>query len=385
MTTKGPLNEQICALPPGLRAAVERAASRWGVERGTERLWQRDATLWTGQDEARWLGWLTSPREERARLAPYVELAARVRRDGFAHVLLLGMGGSSLAPEVFRMTFGRQDGWPDLVVLDSTDPAQASRVEQGLDLARTLVVVASKSGTTLEPNVFKAYFYDRVRQVVGEARVGRHFVAITDPGSTLQAVAEAEGFAAVCLGEPSIGGRFSALSPFGLVPAALMGLDTVKLIDRTEPMVEACRRASAGENPGVMLGLVLGACHAAGRDKLTVVASPAFVDLGAWLEQLVAESTGKQGKAIVPVDLERSAEPGAYGDDRVFVMEAGPGSGGPGECRRKMGIVRRGGDHIETGGRPDPDHPADPFDLRFDGQGKGVAIVVKAGDVDRSP
>lgn len=332
MTRKEPLNAQVCSLPPALSEAVARATSRWEADRGTERLWARDASLWTGQDEARWLGWLSSPGAQRAQVATYADLAAEVRRDGITHVLLLGMGGSSLAPEVLRMTFGPQAGWPDLIVLDSTDPAQASRTEQQVDLARTLVVVASKSGTTLEPNVFKAYFYDRVRRAVGEARVGRHFVAITDPGSKLHALAEAEGFLAVCLGEPSIGGRFSALSPFGLVPAALMGLDTAELIDRTEPMVEACRRTTV-DNPGVVLGLVLGVCHAAGRDKLTIFTSPTLFDLGAWLEQLVAESTGKQGKAIVPVDLERLASPDAYGDDRVFVsvrLEGEADEHGPG-------------------------------------------------------
>jgi len=234
-------------------------------------------------------------------------------------VLLLGMGGSSLCPEVLRMTYGKSAGYPELHVLDSTDPAQIKSFGDKIDPAKTLFIVSSKSGSTLEPNIFKQYFFERTKQAVGAEKAGSHFIAITDPGSKMQQVAEADKFRHIFPGVPSIGGRYSALSNFGMVPAAVMGLDTKKFLERTEEMVEACASCVAvEENPGVVLGLILGSAAKAGRDKVTIITSPGIYDLGAWLEQLLAESTGKQGKGIIPVDRETIGAPDVYGNDRVF-------------------------------------------------------------------
>ena len=198
-----------------------------------------------------------------------------------------------------RTTFGRIAGFPELHVLDSTDPMQVRAVESRIDLERTLFIVSSKSGNTLEPNIFKDYFFERVRRRLGKRAAANHFIAITDPGSKIHRIAESEGFRRVFFGAPAIGGRYSVLSDFGLVPAAIMGVDVPKLLDRTEEMVQACMPSvPIDENPGVMLGLILGTAHNQGRNKLTLIVSPGIGDLGAWLEQLVAESTGKAGKGI---------------------------------------------------------------------------------------
>jgi len=233
--------------------------------------------------------------------------------------LLLGMGGSSLCPEVLRMTFGKIKGFPELHVLDSTDPVQIKAIEAKLDLKSTLCIVSSKSGSTLEPNIYKQYFFERVKAKVGEKEAGNRFVAITDPGSHMQEIAIADKFREIFFGVASIGGRYSALSNFGMVPAAIMGLDVEKLLQTTQEMVAACGpRSAAQENPGVVLGTILGVAATHGRDKLTIIASPGIFDLGAWLEQLIAESTGKVGKGIIPVDRERVVRPSTYGNDRVF-------------------------------------------------------------------
>ena len=246
----------------------------------------------------------------------------------FAHVLLLGMGGSSLCPEVLSKSFGRIKKSPQLHVLDSTDPAQVKSAEKKIDIARTLFFVSSKSGTTLEPNIFKQYFFQRAKEVVGAENAGKHFIAVTDPGSKLRQEAERDRFRKIFLGNPTIGGRYSALSDFGMAPAAAMGIDVAKFLDRTNQMVTACGDA-AKDNPGCILGAVLGTAHKQGRDKLTIIASPGINDLGAWLEQLVAESTGKNGKGMIPVDREALTAPQAYGTDRVFVylrLRSGPDS-----------------------------------------------------------
>ncbi len=242
-----------------------------------------------------------------------------MEKEGFTHAVLLGMGGSSLCPEVWKETFGRVAGFPELFVLDSTDPAQVKAVEEKVDLARTLFIVSSKSGSTLEPNIFKAYFLDRVKQVLGAEKAGRRFVAVTDPGSNLENEAKSDGFRQVFSGLKSIGGRYSALSNFGMVPAAVMGLDVEHLLDEAERMLTACAPGvPAEENPGLVLGTILGLAANQGIDKLTLVASPGLHDLGAWLEQLIAESTGKEGKGIIPVDRERLGAPTVYGQDRLF-------------------------------------------------------------------
>ena len=293
----------------GGASAVEAAPAVGNVAR----IWAGDATVWTGADEAKWLGWLPIVGEQLAQKDRFAAFAAEVKAAQFTHALLLGMGGSSLCPEVLRLSFGQVAGFPDLHVLDSTDPVQIRAIENKIDLARTLFIVSSKSGSTLEPNIFKQYFFERA------GRDGSRFIAITDPGSHMQKVAEQDGFRKIFFGLSTIGGRFSALSDFGMIPAAVMGIDVAKFLAAADAMAKAC--AAPRDNPGLTLGVLLGTLARQGRDKLTIVASPAIHDLGAWLEQLVAESTGKDGKAIIPVDREPLGTPLVYGSDRVFVYE----------------------------------------------------------------
>ena len=241
------------------------------------------------------------------------------------------MGGSSLAPEVMQKTFGAAKGCPELLVLDSTDPAQIARTEAAVDVAHTLFIVSSKSGTTLETNLLFQYFLGRVKSAVGAALAPGHFIAITDPDSPLHRLAEDTRFRQVFFGVPGIGGRYSALSNFGLVPAALIGVDVGRLLDRTELMVHSCAASvPAEQNPAVVLGAILATLAGAGHDKVTFVASPRIAGLGAWLEQLIAESTGKNGKGLIPIVGEPLGRPDAYGTDRLFVYlrlddEADPG------------------------------------------------------------
>ena len=318
------LNACFAELPEALSRDVDAALAAWDAAGNTARLWAKDASLWSGADEARWLGWLEAVRAGRTTLEGLRQVARQAAQE-FSHALLLGMGGSSLCSEVLSRMLGPVEGCPELHVLDSTDPAQVLATEGRVDLTRTLVIVASKSGSTLEPHVFMQYFLARVAGAVGRDAAGRRFLAITDPGSKLQQLAAAQGFRHVALGDPAIGGRYSALSPFGLVPAAIMGLDVQGLLDTTQQMVNACSAGvAARDNPGVWLGIVLGVAARQQRDKLTVIAPPSTAPLGAWLEQLVAASTGKNGKAIVPVDLEHPAAPSAYGDDRLFVYLRAP-------------------------------------------------------------
>ena len=307
------------SLPESLAATVKSTAAEWQSGGKMKRLWDRDASLWTGDDESKWLGWLDIVEEQTAQQDHLQKIAKEVQTRGFEHVLLLGMGGSSLCPEVLRMTFGHIPHFPVLHVLDSTDPAQVKAFEHQIDIAKTLFIVSSKSGSTLEPNIFKQYFFERTKQTVGAHEAGKHFIAITDPGSKMQQVAEGDKFLHVFFGRPSIGGRYSALSNFGMVPAAAIGLDTKKFLSRAAEMVRASGPTVAvEENTGAMLGIILGTAAKAGRDKVTIITSPAISDLGAWLEQLLAESTGKNGKGIIPVDREHLGSPDLYGNDRVF-------------------------------------------------------------------
>ena len=308
------------SLPEPLSAAVKAADADWQSGGKMQRLWQRDSSLWTGSDEANWLGWLDIADEQIAQHDQLQKIAKEVQQRKFQDVLLLGMGGSSLCPEVLRMTFGRLTHFPNLHVLDSTDPAQVKAFEHQIDIPKTLFIVSSKSGSTLEPNIFKQYFFERTRQAVGMANAGGHFIAITDPGSKMQQVAESDHFLHVFFGRPSIGGRYSALSNFGMVPAAVLGMDTRRFLAGAAQMELACGASVAVEkNPGAMLGIILGTAANSGRDKVTIITSPGISDLGAWLEQLLAESTGKVGKGIIPVDRENLAAPEVYGKDRVFV------------------------------------------------------------------
>src|SRR5208337_2043888 len=287
------VNSQTASLPANLDAALRKNLDDWRASGKVKRLWQQDASLWTGEDEAKWLGWLSITDEQLANAAKLKALADEVKSAGFSDILLLGMGGSSLCPEVLALTFAPTPGFPRLHILDSTDPAQVRTVEKKVDLARTLFIVSSKSGSTLEPNIYKQFFFERVKQTVGADKAGSHFIAITDPGSKMQLVAERDRFRHIFYGLPSIGGRYSALSNFGMVPAAAMGLDTGKFLQRTKEMVDACKASTPIEqNPGVTLGLIMGAAAKLGRDKITLITSPGIGDLGAWLEQLIAESTG---------------------------------------------------------------------------------------------
>ena len=320
-------DRQTWKLPADLEAKVRASLRDWADGGKVRRLWARDARLWTGADEASWLGWLGITEDQVARIDHLRRVAEDVKAGGFTHVLLLGMGGSSLCPEVLKMTFGRIAGWPELHVLDSTDPAQVRAFERKVDLTKTLFIVSSKSGSTLEPNIFKQYFFERVKQAVGADRAGGRFMAITDPGSKMQQVAEADRFRHVCFGLPSIGGRYSALSDFGMVPGAVIGLDVGRFLGRAEEMANACASCvPVEENPGAVLGIIMGVLAKHGRDKVTLIASPGIHDLGAWLEQLLAESTGKEGKGLIPVDREPVGAPALYGADRLFVyLRLAPG------------------------------------------------------------
>lgn len=307
------INSISYSLPSTIEDPVRESIAEWNNADKVNRIWNKDATVWTGDDESKWLGWLTIAEEEAAQTAQYYEFQNDIGEAGFTHVMLMGMGGSSLCPEVLAITFGKKN----FQILDSTVPSQVKAVEDKLDLAKTLFIVASKSGSTLEPNCFKQYFFDRVSQI--SDKPGKQFVAITDPGSKMEQIAKDDGFRHIFYGKLEVGGRFSALSAFGLTAAAAMGLDVDIFLDRANSMAELCKRHDPQENPGALLGLVLGICHKLGRDKLTIFTSPEVYDLGAWLEQLIAESTGKNGVAIIPVDREPILDAEDYYNDRVFV------------------------------------------------------------------
>lgn len=279
------------------------------------RIWGHDASLWTGADEAQWLGWLDIVDQQLARVDELEALAQEVKKRGFKNALLLGMGGSSLCPEVMKLTFGKVGGYPELFVLDSTDPQQILDTQKKIDIPNTVFIVSSKSGSTLEPNIYKQYFY----QLAGNN--GSQFIAITDPGSKMEQVAKDDKFWKIFYGVKSIGGRYSALSDFGMIPAAVMGVDVRRFLESAKKMVELCKLPELSDNPGVSLGLTLGEHARNGRDKVTLIASPPIADLGAWLEQLIAESTGKNGRGLIPVDREPLGSPGVYGQDRIFAYE----------------------------------------------------------------
>ena len=317
------INERVSAslgkYADAVNAAI-REAEKGDVMR---RVWRKDAALWKSEEEHQKiirnsLGWLNVADEMIGVEDDLIAFAERIRARGFRHVVLNGMGGSSLAPEVLRRTFGRQEGFPELLVLDSTDPDTVAEFRGKIDPAHTLFVVSSKSGTTTEPLMFYRYWYDQVSRV--KENPGENFLAVTDPGTKMEADATRDRFKRIFLNPSDIGGRYSALSYFGMVPAALMGLDIRKLLDRAERVMHACSQVvPAGENPGARLGAILGECAKAGRDKLTIVADPRVASFGLWVEQLVAESTGKEGQGIVPVAGEPLGAPSVYGDDRLFV------------------------------------------------------------------
>lgn len=312
------IDRQQLKLGGALARAVEKTTEEWRASARIRRLWQHDKSVWSGSDEHKWLGWLTSA--EAADIADYEDYAQRVKGQNFTDAVVLGMGGSSLGPEVLARTFAKTAGFPQLHVLDSTDPAQVRTLQAQVNLANTVFIVSSKSGGTTEPNAMKDYFFARVSETIGADKAGHRFIAVTDPGSSLEKVATKQGFARIFHGDPSIGGRYSVLSPFGLVPAATAGIDVRSLIGHALAMVRSCGPdVPPHENPGVQLGLAMGLAGLEGRDKVTILSSPKVADFGAWAEQLIAESTGKEGKGLIPIDGEPLGDPKLYGRDRFFI------------------------------------------------------------------
>jgi transaldolase/glucose-6-phosphate isomerase len=321
------INERMGSSLGKLSDAVNAAIKEADKGDVVRRIWRKDATLWKEDDAHQQiirnaLGWLTVTDTMIGVEEEIIGCADRIRGEsGFKHVMLCGMGGSSLCPEVIRQTFGKQDGYPELLVLDSTDPDVLTRFRAEIDIEHTLFIIASKSGTTTEPLTFYRYWYAEVAKV--KEQPGDNFIAITDPGTKMEADAKRDKFRRIFLNPPDIGGRYSALSYFGMVPAALMGVDIRKLLDRAERVVHACSQVvPAADNPGARLGAILGECAKAGRDKLTIIADPKLASFGLWVEQLIAESTGKEGKGVVPVAGEPLGSPSVYGDDRLFVSIA---------------------------------------------------------------
>jgi glucose-6-phosphate isomerase/transaldolase/glucose-6-phosphate isomerase len=303
-------------------AAIDETLASLQRSELVNRIWRKEHTVWSTDptEIADRLGWLTIVAQMRDEVPSLAAFADSVREQGFQHVLLLGMGGSSLGPEVLRQTFGRSSGYPELIVLDSTIPAWISAVDEIIDPARTLFVVSSKSGTTIEVVSFYRHFRSLVERAIGSENAGDNFVAITDAGTPLERLAAEQGFRRTFLNPGDIGGRYSVLSYFGLVPAALAGIDIALLLERADRMQDACGYTIPTlVNPGAWLGVAMGRLALEGRDKLTLVASPSISSLGLWIEQLIAESTGKDGRGIVPVTGEPLLTPDCYGDDRQFV------------------------------------------------------------------
>lgn len=299
-------------------ADAERAFSRLREERIIPRIWGHDHRVWKEDPKeiTNRLGWLHCPENMPVAVSEIGVFVEKVRQEGFTSALLLGMGGSSLAPEMFRHTFGVREGYLDLSVLDSTDPGAVLDFDRQLDPAKTLYIVSTKSGGTVETLSFLKYFFTRAAGILGKAEAGAHFTAITDPGSSLEAMAGELGFRKVFRNDPEIGGRYSALSYFGLVPAALVGVDLPRLLDRAIRQAQQCKN---DDNAALRLGAAMGALTLQGRDKVTLISSPPISSFGAWVEQLIAESTGKDGKGILPVDGERLLKPEYYSADRLFV------------------------------------------------------------------
>ncbi len=293
-----------------------------------QRINAKDGSVWTTKaaaedDPSKWLGWMDIAEQMQSKIADLNQFAQDVMDAGYVDAVLLGMGGSSLAPEVMRRSFAPGDGYPTdgylrLHVLDTTDPGMILEVESKIDPAHTLFIVSSKSGGTIEPNSLYAYFRSKVEQIVGAENAGKNFVAVTDPGTSLEKLASEQGFRKVFHGEPTIGGRYSALSYFGLVPAALIGVDLSDLLERAQVMARMCHNCDE-HNDGLKLGAVMGWAWQHGRDKVTLVLPPPLASFGLWAEQLIAESTGKEGKGIVPVAGEPLGNSDDYGNDRLFV------------------------------------------------------------------
>ncbi|MDT7531221.1 bifunctional transaldolase/phosoglucose isomerase [Sphingopyxis sp. SE2] len=305
------LNGFKAKLPGDLQKAIDDRLDTARKQHWGRKLWDGDASLWTGNDEGKWIGWLRAAEGKQVDHDQLTKLADTAKH--FKDAVLLGMGGSSLGPEVIARILGNRRGHAALHVLDTTDPGQIATVRDAIDPTKTLFFVSSKSGSTMEPELLREYFFDL------SGKQGDHFVAVTDPGSDLEKVAKRDGFAGIFFGDPAIGGRYSVLSVFGMAPAAAMGIDVGAFLNAIQPMVRSCAAdAPPAANPGIRLGAIIGEAARVGRNKLTIVSSESLKPLGSWLEQLLAESTGKQGKGIVPVDLEPLGAPEDYGDDRLF-------------------------------------------------------------------
>jgi transaldolase/glucose-6-phosphate isomerase len=345
--------------------AVEERLARFAADAFSRRLWQKDPTLWSAEpvpEIADRLGWLELPTSAVASLPELARFAGEARDEGIRHAVVLGMGGSSLAPEVFARTFGHAAGPIAVRVLDSTHPDAVAALAREIDPARSLFLVSSKSGGTTETLSFFYTFWDRVKRAVapGSDPPGRHFAAITDPGTSLEALARERGFRAVFPAPPDVGGRYSAFTPFGLVPAALAGVDLAELLARGRAAAAACGPGvPPAESPGLVLGAAMGELARAGRDKLTLYTSPAIRTFPDWLEQLVAESTGKSGTGIVPVAGEPLGAVAAYGGDRFFVALRVDGDSDP--------ALDRHLDALEGAGHPVARlRLADPLDLGYE-------------------
>lgn len=308
-------------LPASFRSAVQPTLDVLSREQVIERLWSKDHRLWKPDPKeiADRLGWLTVQDQMRQQLEPLQRCVSTAKEMMIRDVVLLGMGGSSLGPEVFRTVFGPQKGFPRLWVLDSTIPGWVRQVTKAILPSRTLFLVASKSGGTIEVMSLFAHFWNVVTKAKGN-QGGKQFVAITDPGTGLEKMARDYGFGEIFTNPDDIGGRYSVLSLFGLVPAAFLGIDIARLLDRAAGMAEQCRRQKDVEaNPGAYLGAAMGSLAKTGRDKVTVIASPSLSTFGLWVEQLLAESTGKEGTGLIPIAQEPILKPRAYGNDRFFV------------------------------------------------------------------
>ncbi|NWG26986.1 MAG: glucose-6-phosphate isomerase [Ignavibacteriaceae bacterium] len=303
------------------QTVIEKTLNHISRERIIARIWQKDHTVWRNDptEISNRLGWLDCIEVTKKSFGEIYSFVEEIKKEGFTDALLMGMGGSSLAPEVFRLTFGVKKGFLDLHVLDSTHPEAILDYEKKLQPEKTLYIVSTKSGGTVETMSFMKYFFTSVSEKLGREVAAQHFIAITDPGSGLEEIAKKLNFRKIFLNDPDIGGRFSALSLFGIVPAALIGIDIENLFDETKKMVDECKQLEVSENSGTMLGGIIGSLANEGVDKLTFIISPQLKYLGGWLEQLIAESTGKDGKGILPVDLEPSVAINEYNKDRVFV------------------------------------------------------------------
>lgn len=298
--------------------AVQKEYKNWISQNKIKEFWERNPHLWTNADEEKWMGWL-NPHAEMQEIPAIQSLASELIRDGITDIVVLGMGGSSLCPDMLAITFGKIANFPRLHVLDSTDPEQIHALEAKLNLEKSFFIVSSKSGTTLEPNIFLDYFYTRLQNILSKD-VGKCFSAITDPGTALAKKAEELKFKKIFYGIPTIGGRYSALSNFGMVPAGLMGINIKTFLQHADEMRRSCELSGSHDyNPGIYLGVTLGVLTKLGRDKITFIITPEIAAFGSWLEQLLAESTGKEGKGLIPIVNEPLGKPAVYSKDRLFI------------------------------------------------------------------